>query len=128
MKTVTAIIDGRYCLFNMECFNPDFAFEIVMRVSNVMQIGVSGYFLAEKIVICFEVKKCSEILSCAAVESRNRFSTAKSGFNVLSVHPAEWPPPRQPPGLYQMTPVFRVRIDPPCSLSGTCHLFCRIAG
>ncbi len=63
-------------------FNPDFAFEIVMRVSNVMQIGVSGYFLPEKIVIYFEVKKCSEILSCAAVESRNRFSTAKSGFKI----------------------------------------------
>ncbi len=46
-----------------------------------MQVGVSGYFLAEEIVIYFEVKKCSEILSCAAVGSRNRFSTAKSGLN-----------------------------------------------
>ncbi len=45
-----------------------------------MQVGVSGYFLAEEIVIYFEVKKCSEILSCAAVGSRNRFSTAKFGF------------------------------------------------
>ncbi len=45
-----------------------------------MQVGVSGYFLAEEIVIYFEVKKCSEMLSCAAVGSRNRFSTAKSGL------------------------------------------------
>ncbi len=61
-------------------FNPDFAVEIVMRVSNTRQISVSGYFLAEEIVIYFEVKKCSEMLSCAVVGSRNRFSTAKSGF------------------------------------------------
>ncbi len=60
--------------------NPDFAVEIVMRVSNTRQIGVSGYFVAEEIVIYFKIKKCSEMLSCAAVGSRNRFSTAKSGF------------------------------------------------
>ncbi len=62
-------------------FKPDFAFEIVMRISNAMQVSVPGYFLAEEIVIYSEVKKCSEILSCAAVGSRNRFSTAKSGYN-----------------------------------------------
>ncbi len=56
-----------------------------MRVSNAMQIGVSGYFLAEEIVIYFKIKKCSEMLSCAAVGSRNRFSTAKSGFNLRSL-------------------------------------------
>ncbi len=65
---------------NVINFNPDFAFEIVMRISNAMQVGVSGYFLAEEIVIYFEIKKSSEILSCAVVGSRNRFSTAKSGF------------------------------------------------
>ena len=46
-----------------------------------MQISVPGYFLAEEIVNYFEVKKCSEMLSCAAFGSRNRFSIAKSGLN-----------------------------------------------
>lgn len=50
-----------------------------------MQIGVSGYFLAEEIEIYFEVKKCSEILSCEVVGSRNRFSTAKSGFKLHQI-------------------------------------------
>jgi len=60
--------------------NPDFAVEIVMRVSNTIQISVSGHFFTEAIVNYFKAKKCSERLSCAVVGSRNRFSTAKSGL------------------------------------------------
>ena len=51
-----------------------------MRVSNAIQISISGYFLVEKIMYYFEIKKCSEMLNGAAVGSHNRFSTAKSGL------------------------------------------------
>jgi len=50
-----------------------------MRVSNAIQICVSGYFLIEKIVNYFEVKKCCEMLSCAGVGNCNRFLTANLG-------------------------------------------------
>jgi len=46
----------------LPALNPDFAVEIVMRVSNAIQIRVSGYFLDERIVYYFESKKCSERL------------------------------------------------------------------
>lgn len=53
--------------------NPDFAVEIVARVSNTKQISVSGYFLDEIIVNYFEFKKCSERLSCEVFGSRSKF-------------------------------------------------------
>jgi len=53
-----------------ERLNPDFAVEIVMRVSNAIQIGISRYFLNEEIVNYLEVKKCSERLSCEALGRR----------------------------------------------------------
>jgi len=56
---------------------PNFAVEIVMSFSNTIQLSVSGYFLVEKIVTYFEVKRCSEMLSCAVVVSCYIFSTAK---------------------------------------------------
>jgi len=54
-----------------------------MRVSNAIRECISGYLLAEVIVNYFEVKKCSEMSYCAAVGSRNRITTAKSGFNIF---------------------------------------------
>lgn len=64
-----------------EILNPDFAREIAVRVSNTIQLSVSGYFLDEEIVNYFDVKKCSEMLSGEAVGSRYRFYAAKSGLN-----------------------------------------------
>jgi len=54
-----------------------------MRVSNAIQIGISGYFLDEEIVNYLGVKKCSERPGCEAVGSRNRFSITKSGLNEI---------------------------------------------
>jgi len=59
-------------------FKLAFVVETVMRFSNSIQTSVSSYFLAEKIVNYFEDKKCSVMLTCAAVGSRNRFSTEKT--------------------------------------------------
>jgi hypothetical protein len=61
-------------------FNPDFAVEIVARVSNTKQIRVSGYFLDEIIVNYFEFKKCSEKLSCEGFGSRSRFQLQNLGL------------------------------------------------
>jgi len=47
-------------------FKSIFAAEIVMRLPNVTQVSVSGYFLAEKIVSYFEVKN---VLQCFFVKS-----------------------------------------------------------
>jgi len=62
-------------------FNPDFAVEIVARVSNTKQIRVSGYFLDERIVNSFEFKKCSERLSCEGFGSRSRFQLQNLGLS-----------------------------------------------
>jgi len=38
---------------------PDFAIKIAMRISNTLQAGVLGYFLAKETASYFVVKKCS---------------------------------------------------------------------
>jgi len=64
-------------------FNPDFAVEIVARVSNTKQIRVSGYFLDERIVNYFEFKKCCERLSCEGFGSRSRFQLQNLGLRSI---------------------------------------------
>jgi len=56
-------------------FNPDFAVEIVARVS--------GYFLDERIVNYFEFKKCSERLSREGFGSRSRFQLQNLGLTLM---------------------------------------------
>jgi len=68
----------------MTLFNPDFAVEIVARVSNTKQIRVSGYFLDERIMNYFEFKKCSERLSCEGFGSRSRFQLQNLGLKAVT--------------------------------------------
>jgi len=67
-------------------FNPDFAVEIVARVSNTKQIRFSGYFLDEEIVNYFQLKKCCERLSCEGFGSRSRFQLQNLCLILCSIN------------------------------------------